>query len=82
MGLPTSNNIESYKEAALLNKVENFRNKMYLLIHGTLDDNVHYQQSMLFAKALELADIQFRQQVCTIYFFTKKYRKIVLEKRS
>ncbi len=26
------------------------------------DDNVHYQQSMLLARALELADIPFTQQ--------------------
>lgn len=63
MGLPEGNNIAAYKEAALINKIDKLRNKQYLLVHGTLDDNVHYQQSMLLAKALELNDIQFRQQV-------------------
>lgn len=62
MGLPQNFPV-AYRKASLLNKVEKMRNKQYLLIHGTLDDNVHYQQSMLLAKALELNDIQFRQQV-------------------
>lgn len=64
MGLPTkTDNIQGYEQAQLLNKVENIKNKMYYLIHGTLDDNVHYQQSLMLAKVLEQKDILFRQQV-------------------
>lgn len=64
MGLPTgADNLEGYERAQLLNKVDNIKTKGYYLIHGTLDDNVHYQQSLLLAKVLEQNDILFRQQV-------------------
>ncbi|XP_063242355.1 venom dipeptidyl peptidase 4 [Bacillus rossius redtenbacheri] len=63
MGLPTvSDNLAGYQNSSLLNKVANLRNKKFLLVHGTLDDNVHYQQSMMLARALELSDIPFSQQ--------------------
>ncbi|XP_076165408.1 venom dipeptidyl peptidase 4 isoform X2 [Ptiloglossa arizonensis] len=66
MGLPTVNdNLHGYEQGQLLNKVDNIKTKMYYLIHGTLDDNVHYQQSLLLAKVLEQKDILFRQQTYT-----------------
>ena len=30
------------------------------MVHGTADDNVHYQQSMMLARAMEEADVLFR----------------------
>ncbi|XP_076230244.1 venom dipeptidyl peptidase 4 isoform X2 [Nomia melanderi] len=66
MGLPTvEDNSHGYEQGELLNKVDNIKTKMYYLIHGTLDDNVHYQQSLLLAKVLEQKDILFRQQTYT-----------------
>ncbi|CAG2059492.1 unnamed protein product, partial [Timema podura] len=63
MGLPTvSDNLGGYVESSLINKVAELKGKQFLLIHGTLDDNVHYQQSMMLARALELNDIPFSQQ--------------------
>lgn len=66
MGLPiVADNLQGYERGQLLNKVDNIRTKMYYLIHGTLDDNVHYQQSLMLAKVLEQKDILFRQQTYT-----------------
>lgn len=63
MGLPTKeDNLVSYNSSDVTNYVQNFRTKKYYLIHGNADDNVHYQQSMLLSRALEKADILFRQQ--------------------
>lgn len=62
MGLPEpSDNLLGYDRGLLLNKCDNLRNKMYFLIHGTMDDNVHYQQSLMLANVLEHKDIMFRQ---------------------
>lgn len=70
MGLPTvEDNVGGYKGGELLNKAANIKSNSYYLIHGTLDDNVHYQQSLLLAKVLEQKDILFRQQVIKCIFF-------------
>jgi len=55
-------NPSGYNSSTPLWGLENLRNKKYYLIHGTHDDNVHYQQSMLLSAALEEKDILFRQQ--------------------
>lgn len=58
MGLPQSNP-EGYKSASVLdNNAENLHGKL-LLIHGTIDDNVHLNNTIQFVKELQDAGKQF-----------------------
>uniref|UniRef100_A0A182WEQ8 Venom dipeptidyl peptidase 4 n=1 Tax=Anopheles minimus TaxID=112268 RepID=A0A182WEQ8_9DIPT len=62
MGLPTaSDNRPGYEASRLTALHERFRNRTYLLVHGTYDDNVHFQQAMQLSRALETHDIMFKQ---------------------
>uniref|UniRef100_T1JEK3 Venom dipeptidyl peptidase 4 n=1 Tax=Strigamia maritima TaxID=126957 RepID=T1JEK3_STRMM len=64
MGLPTiRDNKEGYEKASVLNKAAHFKTKKFLLIHGTRDDNVHFQNSMMLTKALVNEGVMFRTQV-------------------
>lgn len=68
MGLPTTHdNIFGYDVSRLSTRADLFKGKKYFLIHGTLDDNVHYQQAMSLARSLERADVLFKQLVSCCY---------------
>ncbi|TAL61963.1 MAG: S9 family peptidase [Bacteroidetes bacterium] len=57
MGLP-KDNASGYDTNSPINHVEKLKGK-YLLIHGTADDNVHFQNSVEMADALVKANKQF-----------------------
>jgi len=59
MGLP-SDNASGYDDNSPINHVDKLKGK-YLLIHGTADDNVHYQNAAEMVNALVKANKQFDQ---------------------
>ncbi|XP_024943721.1 prolyl endopeptidase FAP [Cephus cinctus] len=64
MGSPNvTSNYKGYAESDVYIKVENLRNKMFYLVHGTADDDAQFQQSMALARHLAKKGILFRQQV-------------------
>ncbi|ESO99209.1 hypothetical protein LOTGIDRAFT_226274 [Lottia gigantea] len=66
MGLPRADdNLQGYKDANVSKNVENFKNSNFLLIHGTGDDNVHFQNSAQLMKALTEKDVYYRTQLYT-----------------
>jgi len=57
MGLP-SENMEDYIEGSPISQVDNFSGNL-LLIHGTADDNVHYQHAEMLINELVKYNKQF-----------------------
>lgn len=57
MGLPQENP-EGYESSSVLNAAGNLKGKL-LLIHGSMDDNVHISNTMQFAYELQKANKQF-----------------------
>ncbi|XP_049940274.1 inactive dipeptidyl peptidase 10-like [Schistocerca serialis cubense] len=63
MGLPSvEDNYVGYEQANVTNRAGRLQDKMFLLIHGTADHTVHYQQSMLLVSALTREGVLFRHQ--------------------
>ena len=64
MGFPRPDgNWKGYDLSDLSAKASQFHGKNFFLIHGTADDNVHFQQSMVLTRALVDQNILFRLQV-------------------
>ncbi|XP_049449959.1 dipeptidyl peptidase 4 [Epinephelus fuscoguttatus] len=58
MGKPTENS-DSYKNSTVTARAKNFKTVDYLLVHGTADDNVHFQQAAQISKALVDEQVDF-----------------------
>ena len=63
MGLP-SLNPEGYDDNSPITLAKGIKAKM-LLVHGTADDNVHFQNTLEFAEAMVQAGVQFQMMVYT-----------------
>jgi len=61
-------NIESYRNASLIENSDGLRGKNYMIIHGLADTKVHYQHSVMLSKELQHKSITFQQQVCDLNF--------------
>lgn len=58
MGTP-KDNPDGYKNGSVIERAKNFKNVDFLLIHGTADDNVHFQQAAQISKALVNEQVDF-----------------------
>ncbi|XP_045909518.1 prolyl endopeptidase FAP [Micropterus dolomieu] len=58
MGKPTENS-DAYKNSTVVARAKYFKTVDYLLVHGTADDNVHFQQAAQISKALVDEQVDF-----------------------
>ncbi|KAK0154820.1 Prolyl endopeptidase FAP [Merluccius polli] len=58
MGKPIDNS-EAYQNSTVTRRAKNFKSVDYLLVHGTADDNVHFQQAAQISKALVDEQVDF-----------------------
>ncbi|KAF3706384.1 Dipeptidyl peptidase 4 [Channa argus] len=54
-----SENLHAYTNSTVTERAKNFHSVQYLLIHGTADDNVHFQQAAEISEALVEEQVDF-----------------------
>lgn len=52
-------NSDNYNNSTVISRAKNFSSVQYLLVHGTADDNVHFQQAAQISKALVEQRVDF-----------------------
>uniref|UniRef100_A0AAQ5XI19 Dipeptidyl-peptidase 4 n=1 Tax=Amphiprion ocellaris TaxID=80972 RepID=A0AAQ5XI19_AMPOC len=57
--LEPSKNLLAYTNSTVMERAKNFHSVQYLLIHGTADDNVHFQQAAEISEALVEEQVDF-----------------------
>ncbi|XP_022795852.1 prolyl endopeptidase FAP-like [Stylophora pistillata] len=60
--LTPEKNLKGYEASSVLNKAKNFQNDSFLLVHGTGDDNVHFQNTAQLVAALTKAGVKYQVQ--------------------
>lgn len=69
MGMPTEeDNLRGYNNTDLTYQVERFKGKRFFIAHGSGDDNVHYQNTLMLIKAFQRANVPFTLQVSRIFY--------------
>ncbi|XP_067137399.1 A-type potassium channel modulatory protein DPP6-like isoform X2 [Centruroides vittatus] len=59
----SSGNLIGYEKTDISRKAHRFKGKKFLLIHGTADEFIHLQHSMVLMKALSREGVTFRSQL-------------------
>ncbi|KAK2856749.1 hypothetical protein Q5P01_005484 [Channa striata] len=54
-----SENLHAYSNSTVTERAKNFHSVQYLLVHGTADDNVHFQQAAEISEALVEEQVDF-----------------------
>lgn len=69
MGTPNvTDNYRGYEDSDLSKKAATLDKKLLMLIHGSADETVHYQHSMMLIRALMEKGILFKHQVRVLLF--------------
>uniref|UniRef100_A0A3Q3WAU1 Uncharacterized protein n=1 Tax=Mola mola TaxID=94237 RepID=A0A3Q3WAU1_MOLML len=57
--MPPEDNYDAYMNSTVTGRAKNFHSVQYLLVHGTADDNVHFQQAAEISEALVEEQVDF-----------------------